>query len=315
MDPLRLLTEDHGFFTRAQALDCGVSDKQIAQAVRQKAWTRIRRGYYSFTDVWSALDSVEQHRARCAAVVDSLGAHAVVLSHASGLAMHDIDTWNVDLTRVHVTRLDGGAGRIEGDVIHHEGFVADDEVVLVDRLPVLPPARCALETASTVDGETALCVLDRGLHLARFDHDQLMQQFSVMGHWPRMRHLHVPVRMADEAAASIGESRGRWFFWAHRLPAPVLQYDVADADGVLIGTTDWAWPALGLLGEFDGKVKYGRLLKPGMEAGQVVFAEKQREDALRRATGFAVERIVWDDYQRPRVLATRLRRALDVRAG
>jgi len=186
---------------------------------------------------------------------------------------------------------------------------------VVDGLPVLPAVRCALETASTVGGEVGLCLLDRGLHLRRFDHDDLVRQFSVMEHWPRMRHLHVPVRMADEASASIGESRGRWFFWVHRLPAPRLQYDVTDDDGVLVGTTDWAWPRLGLLGEFDGKVKYGRLLKPGMDPGDVVFAEKRREDALRRATGFGMERLVWDDYQRPRVLAARLREAMGIRAS
>ena len=315
MDPLRLMCQQHGFFTRAQARDCGVSDKQVAYAVRHRAWTRIRRGYYCYTDIWSGLDEVQQHRARCAAVIDSLGSDVVALSHASGSAMHRIDLWNVDLTRVHVTRLDGGAGRLEGDVVHHEGLVTDDEVSTVDGLPVLEPVRCVLETASIIDAEAALCVLDRGLHLERFDREQLMRQFSLMAHWPRMRHLHVPVRMADEDAASIGESRGRWFFWVHGLPAPLLQYDVTDADGVLIGTTDWAWPELELLGEFDGRVKYGRLLRQGMEPGDVVFAEKQREDALRRATGFRMERFIWDDYQRPLVLAARLRRALGLRAG
>ena len=31
--------------------------------------------------------------------------------------------------------------------------------------------------------------------------------------------------------------------------------------------TDWHWPADDIYGEFDGKVKYGRLLKPGQDAG------------------------------------------------
>ena len=52
--------------------------------------------------------------------------------------------WGVRLDRVHVTRLDGGAGRIEADVVHHEGFVADEEVGEVGGMRVLTPQRCAL---------------------------------------------------------------------------------------------------------------------------------------------------------------------------
>jgi hypothetical protein len=315
MDPLRMLSESVGFFTRGQAQDCGYSDLQITQMVRHRRWTRFRRGYYCCTDVWSVLTEVERHLVRCAAVIDSLGTGSVALSHVSGVVAHGIDTWNVDLSRVHVTRLDGGAGRIEGDVVHHEGAAAEEDVVHVNGLPVLPAVRCVLEAGSRADGETALCLLDNGLHRGLFDRDHLMAQFGLMEHWPGMRRLHIPVRMADEDSASIGESRGRWFFWMHGLPAPLLQYDVVDGDGVLIGTTDWAWPELETLGEFDGKAKYGRLLEPGQDPGEVVFAEKQREDALRRATGFTMERVTWTDYQRPRVLVARLRRALGLEAG
>ena len=61
-----------------------------------------------------------------------------------------------------------------------------------------------------------------------------------------------------------------------------------------------------LLGEFDGRVKYGRLLRPGQTPGDVVWAEKLREDALRRTTGFGMERLVWADLDRPRSTADRL---------
>lgn len=315
MDPLRILSETVGFFTRGQAEDCGYSDLHITRMVRQRQWTRFRRGYYCCTDVWAAMSEVEQHLVRCAAVMDSLGADRVALSHGSGVVAHGIDTWGVDLSRVHVTRLDGGAGRIEGDVVHHEGVAAERDVVHVNGLPVLPAVRCVLEAGSRAGGEAALCLLDNGLHRELFDRDRLRSQFARMEHWPGMRRLHIPVRMADGDAESIGESRGRWFFWLHRLPAPLLQYDVVDGDGVLIGTTDWAWPELETLGEFDGRVKYGRLLQPGQEPGDVVFAEKQREDAMRRATGFTMERVVWTDYERPRVLTARLRRAFGLEAG
>jgi hypothetical protein len=156
------------------------------------------------------------------------------------------------LSRVHVTRLDGGPGRIEGDVVHHEGFVADHEVVEVDGLRVLVPARCALEAASRATNEMGLVILDSMLARELCDQGDLMQQFEQMAHWPFTRHLHVVVRMADGRSKSPGESRGRWLFRCSGIPAPVLQYEVRDPDGVLQGTTDWAWPEQGALGSSTG---------------------------------------------------------------
>lgn len=117
-----------------------------------------------------------------------------------------------------------------------------------------------------------------------------------------------PARCVLEAE-SVGESRGLWLFWTHNLPAPVLQLEVRDA-GRLIGRTDWGWPRLRGLGEFDGKVTYGRLLKPDQDPGEVVFLEKQREDRLREITGSWMIRLGWADLGQPARTAQRLRRLI-----
>ncbi|MCF6744792.1 hypothetical protein E9529_10960 [Blastococcus sp. KM273128] len=67
------------------------------------------------------------------------------------------------------------------------------------------------------------------------------------------------------------------------------------------------------MGEFDGRVKYGRLLRPGQEPGEVVFAEKRREDAT-RDEGWDVVRWVWAELAAPHRLAAKVRRARE-RAG
>ena len=233
----------------------------------------------------------------------SLG-DAVALSHVSAVLAHGIDVWDVPLDRVHVTRLDGGAGRIEGDVVHHEGVCVDDDVVEVAEMSVTTAVRSVLETSSRVTSEAALCMFDNGMFKELFDHDALLREHARLGAWPGMQHLHIPTRMATEQAQSIGESRGRWLFRSAHLPAPISQYEVHDASGNLLGTCDWAWPQLATLGEFDGKVKYGRLLRDGQQPGEVVFAEKVREDALREATGYGMFRLIWDDYDhRARTIA------------
>ena len=65
-----------------------------------------------------------------------------------------------------------------------------------------------------------------------------------------------------------------------------------------------------VFGEFDGKIKYGRLLRPGHDAGQVVFAEKRREDLVRELTRGSMVRLVWEDLDRPRVTHDRIARLL-----
>jgi hypothetical protein len=309
MDPLRFICEQDGFFTRAMAREVGYDDKTVTHMVRAKIWTRFRRGFYSFTDLWSALDETEQHTVRCRAVLHSLGTN-VALSHVSGMVVHRISAWGVDLSHVHVTRLDGAQGRVEGDVIHHEGKWGDNDVVEVDGLRVLSPVRCALECGTRVTSEAALVGLDSLLHRGLADEEDLGRQFERMSAWPGARRLHIPVRMADGRAESVGESRGRWLFWTMGLPAPDLQVKIYDASDELRGVCDWGWIGLGVLGEFDGKVKYGRLLKPGQDVGEVVFAEKRREDDLREITGCTMIRLIWSDYERPRLIRDRLLRLM-----
>jgi hypothetical protein len=64
------------------------------------------------------------------------------------------------------------------------------------------------------------------------------------------------------------------------------------------------------VGEFDGKVKYGRALRPGQDPGEAVFVEKRREDALRDRS-LQVVRWVWAELATFDVVAERLWRAFD----
>ena len=92
------------------------------------------------------------------------------------------------------------------------------------------------------------------------------------------------------------------------LPDPELQVKVHDANGTPLGRSDYGWLRGRLLGEFDGKIKYGRLLKPGESAGDAVFREKLREDAL-RDNGSRVVRWVWAELAQPNEVIQRIRRA------
>lgn len=307
-DPLRAICAELGFFTRTHAREAGYDDRLIARETRAGRWSRIRRGYYTFPDTWSDASREQRHLIVCRAVLDSLG-DSVALSHVSGCLAHGVDVWGLPLDQVHVTRLDGGAGRREAGVVHHEGLVLDREVSVVDGMRVLAPQRCVLEAGSLGRPESALVLLNSALHRRLCSNEDIGAQFDVMAHWPRVRHLHVPVHMATDKAESVGESRGLWLFFVEHLPPPTLQHEVV-VDGRLIGRTDWAWLRYRGLGEFDGKVKYGRLLRPGQDVGEVVFQEKRREDDLREATDAWMIRLIWSDLDRPSHTAARIRAKL-----
>lgn len=314
MDPLRILTAECGFFTRREAKEAGYDDRAVAAMVRKRIWVRFRRGAYAFGDEWSQLSDVGKHRVRSSAVLRSLG-DAVALSHVSGMVRHDIDVWGVPLTRVHVTRLDGGAGRIERDVVHHEGFALDEDVMRVTGEQVLRPERCVLEASSRAKNEVALCLIEAGLRCRAFDRKQLEAAYQILQFWPFMRHLHIPIRIADGRSGSIGESRGIWTFFSLRIPLPERQVEVLDDSGKLIAVTDWKWPSYNLYGEFDGKIKYGRLLKPGQDPGDAVFEEKKREDLIREVADAKMFRLIWSDYEDPRSILARFNRLAGRRAS
>ena len=307
------LAAQRGFFTRADARESGVGDREIAACVRTGAWLRFRHGDYSLPDVWRDLSPEQRHLVRCRAVIHSMG-DAVCLSHVSAVVAHGIPVWGVDLSRVHVTRRDAGAPRIDGDVVHHVARLPDIDVMQIGGMLATAPDRALIEAGSQATSESALVSFDAALHGGMVAPDQLVGRFEQMRHWPGTRRLHVPLRLADGHRESPGESRGYWMFWRGGIPTPVCQFEVRE-NGVLIGVTDFAWPDYERFGEFDGALKYTRLLRPGENAADVVLREKRREDELRRVTGYGMMRFIWADYDRPGESCQRVRRFLGIRAS
>jgi hypothetical protein len=307
MDELIELVSQSGVLLRREALANGFTDQDLSRGLRHGLLRRVRHGAYTTPEHWDHASATERHRLRCIAVDRSLKGQ-VVFTHTSALVMHGVAIWGASLDRVHVTRLDG-IGRTDAGVVHHEGRVAEAETTTAGGLLVTTPGRAVVEHASLTSVESGLVSADSALRRNDLDFDQLARQFMSMEHWPGTRRVHIVVRLADGRAESAGETRSRYLCWRHHLPAPELQFEVYDEFG-LVGVTDMAWPERKLLGEFDGKIKYGRLLKPGQEPGDVVFAEKRREDRLREITGWQMVRLVWSDLEDAAYTASRIRRML-----
>ena len=285
-------------FLRREAIAAGYTDKMLGALRRRGVLHRVRHGCYCFQDAWSPMTSEEQHLILARAVL-RVTPGPVVLSHVTALVAHGVAVWGVDLSRVDVTRLETGAGRVEPDVRHHVGVCAEDEITEVDGLPVMRVERALVEAATVLDPESALVSADAALHARLCDPDAIRCSFARSIHWAGSRYVHAMLRLMDGRAESVGESRSRWLFVSQGLPEPELQFEVYDDHGVLIAVTDFVWHAHKAFGEFDGKVKYTKLAREGEGPGDVVFREKQREDLVRRITGYRCGRLVWSDLGAP----------------
>jgi hypothetical protein len=196
----------------------------------------------------------------------------------------------------------------EGRLRSHVARLGPEDVVRVGGTAVTSITGTVIDLARSVPFAPALVVADAALASGRTTSEQLLAALDAgaRGTWSPRRAL----RAADPRGESAGESRSRALTIDAGLPLPDLQMDVHAPDGRLAGRCDFGWRERGLLGEFDGRVKYGRLLRPGQQPGGAVFEEKRREDAL-HDEGWGVVRWVWADLATAAALVARWVRAFE----
>ena len=305
-----LASRQGGVILRRQALDCGYSDQEIEQLLRDGLWVRIRRGAYIERAVWDAMDRVARHRATVNAVTLVLEKPAVV-SHISACVMLNLPTWGYDLSLVHVTRGDLHSPRIEGGVHHHAGAIADGDITVVDGIIVTPPDRTAVDVARLGGFERGVVVADATIRLLGGDRDALLRRMDQMRDWRGARAAGRVTEFADGRSESVGESRNRVLFELNGLPRPQLQVLIVDSTtGAVIARVDYFFEEEKTIGEFDGRLKYRAVPEDGLSAEDVVWREKRREDAL-RDQGYEVARSIWDDLRHPQLVVARYRRCFE----
>jgi Transcriptional regulator, AbiEi antitoxin len=290
---------------RRDAVALGRSDDELARLLRAGELSRLRRGAY----VGSVLpeDEAARHRLLIRATMAGLRRPAVV-SHQSAAVLHGLPLWDVPLDRVHVTRRPRAWNDTSAVLCCHVARLTDGEVTVVDGLEVTDPVRTALDLARSLPHEAAVVALDAALHRGILSHDVVRGRLFDIAGTPGSRSAARAITAADGRSASVGESRSRVILHRWKLAPSALQFEIRSGDGGLVGRSDFAWEAERLVGEFDGRIKYGRLLRPGQDAGDAVFAEKRREDAI-RDEDWGVVRWVWSELRRPDRLAARVRRA------
>lgn len=168
-----------------------------------------------------------------------------------------------------------------------------------------------IDTLSRTSPERAVVTLDaalRELNSACLDPKEALRNME--RHLPSLaarRRWGTVLSFADARAESPGESLSRWRIAELGFLPPDLQAELHLDVGM--ARVDFIWEEAGVVGEFDGKVKYmdPELLQGG-STSQVVYQEKLREDAIRRS-GRMMVRWGWDELRRPERLRGRLKQA------
>lgn len=282
----------------------GSTPADLAERAAAGELERLRRGVY----VQSAERTVEErHRILLAATV-AVGDGGSVVSFGSAAVLHRLPVWHPALERVHLTRSRPDGGRIRAVVHRHVAPLAADDVTVVDDFPVTTLARTFVDYARTVPFGWAVAAGDQALQAGMTMADVDAQLESAKAR-RGVRRARFAATVIDAAGESPGESLSRALFVESGIPVPELQAELFD-DGRFVARPDFLWREFGTVGEFDGLVKYGRLLRPGESAADAVIREKRREDRM-RDLGLQVVRWTWSEIFEADDLRRRLAKAFD----
>lgn len=224
-----------------------------------------------------------------------------IFSGPSAAMLHGLPLLRSRISKqVHVTR--SASSRQTEWSITHRAKLHDDDIMTVAGIRCTSICRTVRDLAAVLEPHELLAVADAAVALGA-DLTQLAED-------RRSRNaLRWVVAHADGRAERFGESWSRYQLLKAELPLPELQVNAFDANGKWLARGDFA-TADGVIGEFDGKIKYDQLLAPGETAADAVMREKERENRLRDA-GFEVVRWSWSTLQKPDHFIERWRKACE----
>jgi len=269
-----------GVFSSADALRVGVPTARLGSWARSGLCTPLTRGWWT---PGVPADDETRHRLTTKALLRHFGSKAFA-SHQSALVLARLPLLDIDLTRVHLTRVSDRQSRRQPAFTLHPCL--GRSLSTQQRLAV------AIVQAGAVNRPvSALAAADAALARRLITRADLSHACSVMERHPRTATTRTALVHADGRHESPGETRLAQVL-RHLGVAATPQVSL-EGDGLRY-RVDFLLEDAPVVLEFDGRVKYG--------GGEDLFAEKRREDALRR-WGFEVVRVTWADLSHPERIA------------
>ena len=258
--------------------------------LRSTAWRRLFHDVY----VCSCVPVTHAVRARAACSILLPGA---VVSGPSAAVLWGIEAVSA-ADDVELTVPPGRTLTAVRGIRVRRRVLATGTAVLRSGVQVTKALATALDLARELPAEDAVVFLDQfaARRLVRLDE---LRAAAELATGPRCRRLRRAVSQADGLAGSPQETRLRLLLNGSRLPRPVAQYSVRDADG-FVARVDFAWPEHRVALEYEGRWHGER---------QQVAKDRRRLNRL-TAAGWTVVFATAEDLAEPGQLITRIAAAV-----
>lgn len=276
----------------------------VRRAARRGGVRRVRRGAYVGAERWEGAGDSGRHLLRARAAV-AAARTPVLVSHRSAAEVWGLPVVGVRDERVHLTFTGTSGGVSRGDLARHVTRVPL-EAVVVDGLRVTDVARTVLDLARTCGFLAGVVAGDAALRTGLVTSERLEAEVVTASRGRGVRVARDVLGFVDARSESPGESLSRVRMAELGLPAPELQHVVRDGHG-FVARVDFWWEGARVVGEFDGRSKYGFDDDARTAAGRL-WDEKVREDRV-RDTRVRVVRWTWADAWAGTPMVTRLHRA------
>jgi very-short-patch-repair endonuclease len=305
-----------GVFSTADAARVGLDSNALRRLVREGRCLRLARGWFAVHDGGTV--SGERLHVLTARALGRQYAPRAAVSHHSCLLLTGLPTYAADLATVHLTSVvdpvradaESGAVKRRNATVRRPGVVVHEPLAGLrlpqssngptsGRIRLMPVAVAVLQSGLLKGPEAFLVPADAAVRTGATTREELAECSSLFRGHTGIGPVRAALPWVDGRHESPGETRTAHLL---RLLGFELEPQVELVVEGRLYRPDFRVRGTRVLVEFDGAVKYAG-------AGQTLFAEKQREDALRRA-GWVVVRIVWSELSRPRLVLARMRAAL-----
>jgi hypothetical protein len=220
-----------------------------------------------------------------AVVLSHAGSAPFALSHASAAAVHGLPV--PASGRAWLTVGAGHGARTHYDAVLRQevATLPPDHVHQIRGWPVTTAGRTVADCLRHLPASAGVAVADAALHRGLVCPEDVQRLLRWQQAWPLASAARAAMTMVDGRRESALESRSAVVMRRYRLPPPLCQVDIRDARGGFVARSDFVWPEFGVIGEADGRAKYG----VDGDAVRAFEAEKDRQAAL-EALGLLVVR-------------------------
>jgi len=233
-----VMAAQYGLVTRAQAHECGLTDKMIRGRISRDDWIEVHPGVHRIAAVTPSLQ--QQHLAAVLAV-----GRGAAISHRSAAHAAGTRTMKADVVEVSVAeRL--RRPRLEGVVVHHIADLEPRWVVPVGGVPTTNPARTLVDLGMVTGRALVADVLEEWLADRRVRIAEV--RGAIDAHMRRGRRgvgvLHQVLQtraLGDEAGDSPDEHLIASILSTYGAPPPVHHHLVRRGDRV-VAEVDFAYP-------------------------------------------------------------------------